>query len=147
MSQSTFDAISKYCIDNDKDFPVRNQAFAIYAQKLKDAIQNHIDKNNGRITPAQESTIHSMMESEAEIRGYVLAAEQIIADLKESAIKPYKSGFSWKDFWVSVGASVLGAFLYSVLLLVLFIVAEEQIKSWVAPMVYENRQQLDGSNK
>ncbi|MDO3383010.1 hypothetical protein [Gilvimarinus algae] len=138
MSSSAFDAISKFCLDNDKDFPVRNQAFAIYAQKLKEAIENHKQKN-GRITPAQESTIHNMMESESEIRGYVVAAERIISDIKETAIEPYKSSFNWKDYWISVSSSVLGAFFYSVLLVIMFVVAEEQIKSWVAPMVYERQ--------
>lgn len=137
MSSSPFDIISKHCIDNDIDFPIRNQAYAIYTQKLKDVIENHKLSNGGKITPKDEQTIQNMLISDIAITEYVTSAEQIISDIKQSAIDPYRNKFNWREFWVSVGSSVLGAFLFSVLLVSLVFIAEEQVKSVIAPLIYE----------
>jgi hypothetical protein len=67
---------------------------------------------------------------------YINSAAQIITDIKQTAIAPYKNKFKWGEFGVSVGASVLGAFLFLLLLIVLVYAAEEQVKSLVAPLVY-----------
>jgi len=44
---------------------------------------------------------------------YVLSSQQIVSDLQQTAIKPYLTKFNWKDFWISVSASVVGAFFFT----------------------------------
>jgi hypothetical protein len=135
-----------YCIDKDIDFPVRNQAFAIYTQKLQEAIKNHKASNGGKIAPKDEQTLQNMLISESAIKEYIGSAEQIISDIKQTAIDPYRNKFNWGDFWVSVGSSVLGAFIFSVLLVSLVFIAEEQVKSIVAPLVYEQKKEVKQNN-
>lgn len=134
---SAFDQISKYCLDNDIDFPIRNQAYAIYTVKLQDAICNHKQQNNGKITPKEELAIQNMLISEVAIKDNIIAAQQIITSIQDAAIEPYKKSFNWGEFWVSVGASIVGAFIFSVLIIGLVFVSQEQIKSVVAPILYE----------
>ena len=135
---SAFDQISKYCIDNDIDFPVRNQAYAIYTQKLKDAISNHKAQHNGRITPKEEQAIKSTLISEAAIKDSIFSAQQIITSIQDAAIEPYTKKFNLGEFWISVCASIVGAFAFSIIIIGLIFVAQEEIKSVVAPLIYES---------
>ncbi len=137
MSLSAFEVISNYCIESNIDFPIRNQAYAIYTQKHKETIENHKKSNANNITPKERKTIETALVSDSSIGEYIASAIQIISDIKQTAIAPYKNKFKWGEFWISVGASVVGAFLFLLLLIVLIYVAEEQIKSIVAPLVYE----------
>jgi hypothetical protein len=136
MSFSAFEAISKYCLDKDIDFPVRNQAYAIYTTKHKDAIESYKKSNGNNISPKETNAIEKTLISPSSMDEYINSAAQIITDIKQTAIAPYKNKFKWGEFGVSVGASVLGAFLFLLLLIVLVYAAEEQVKSLVAPLVY-----------
>jgi hypothetical protein len=85
-----------------------------------------------------------MLISDASISGYVSSAEKIISDIKQTAVEPYKNKFDWGEYWISVSSSIVGAFIFSILLVLLVFLAEEQIKSIIAPLVYE--QQEEGTN-
>lgn len=135
-----YDVVSQYCLDHNKDFPVRNHAYAIYTQKLKDSIDDYKNKYNGEITPAAEKAIRQSHISEHEVRGYVAEAERIVSFMKEDAIRPYLTRFSWRDFWIAVAASAVGAFVFSVLLLGLIYLAQEQVRSWILPATSTSEQ-------
>ena len=137
MSNTPFDIITKYCLDHGKDFPVRNHAFAIFTQKLKDAVENHKEKNEGRITPKIEDAFLQAHLSETELKGVVAEAERNIKRLEEDLLRPYKSHSVWKEFGLSVLASFAGAFVFTALLFGLFVLAEDHIRPIVQRVLHE----------
>ncbi|HEC61668.1 hypothetical protein LCGC14_3146720 [marine sediment metagenome] len=128
MSDSPFDIITKYCLDRGKDFPVRNHAFAIFTQKLKDAIENHKKNNQGKITPTIEAAFQQAQLSDNELKADVAEAERNISSMEEEILRPYRNRSRLKEFGVSVLASILGALIFTALLFGLFVLAEDQVR-------------------
>ena len=141
MSDSAFDIISKYCLDHGHDVPVRNHSFAIYTQKHKEAIEHHKKTNQGRITPKIESALETTHLAEQELRGYVAEAERIIRAAEEDLLAPYQNKSVWSGFWISVLSSTLGSFFFVLLLFLLFLLAEDQIR----PMVHRFMEPKDSA--
>ena len=119
MSNSPFDVITKYCLDHGKDFPVRNHAFAIFTQKLKDAVENHKENNQGKIAPKIEGALLQAQLSDNELKADVAEAESTIGAMEEEILRPYRDRSRLKEFGVSVMASILGALIFTALLCIM----------------------------
>lgn len=138
MNYSPFDIISKFCLDQGKDFVVRNHAFAIHTEKLKGALERHKKDHRGKITPEIEEALQKIHLNEEELREYVAEAERIIHAAEEKLLQPYqeqrRSRFA--EFTYSFLASVLGTFFFTLLLFLLFLLAEDQIRPLFQRLIY-----------
>jgi len=65
------------------------------------------------------------------IEGYISRAEATIDAAADELRKTYEKAFKLKQFWTSVLASVLAAFIYSLILIVVFWLGRNQIYTWL----------------
>ena len=124
-------------MDHGKDFPVRNHAFAIFTQKLKDAVENHKENNQGKITPKIEDALLQSQLSDSELKADVAEAERTISAMEEEILRPYRDRSRPKEFGVSVLASIFGALIFTALLFGLFVLAEDQVRPIVRRLLNE----------
>lgn len=122
----SFEKITSYCDKRGKDIMVRNHAYCIYMTLLNDAIREIPNTQKARIDASSEALL-----TKHAIEGYISRAESIIHDSNQSLISPYINSSSTNSFWVNVLSSVVGAFLYSILLIVFFYLGKDQISTWL----------------
>ncbi len=99
----------------------RNYALCIFIISLKTTIENFNKKNKKDPTPEQIEQWKSALLNEESIAGHVAKAERMILTAQEEwsrtiVVTPQKN-----KFWISVIASMVGAFLYSLLLLIIYL--------------------------
>jgi len=120
---TAFERISKYCADNGKSIFVRNVAFSIFQEKLE----------QGKITsPSLHiDSLADALLADASMFSHVMHAETMIGEqIKEDVAKGRrKDGF--RSFCVSIASGVAGNFAYSLLLVLVFVLARDQIRSWL----------------
>lgn len=134
MRKPPYELIKAYCHSEEKAIRVRNYTYCIYKEKFLSSLEKHKEENMTLTKDAIE-TIRQTLLTEDSIQHYVIVAESIIQNENETIIEPYKKTFNWPAFGYSTMSSVLGGFIYSVLLLVLFWVAGSQILSWLQSLV------------
>lgn len=121
-----FDKITEFCNARTKDVVVRNHAFCIYVNVLQKALANHENPTRQKT----ETTRTALLTDEA-IEGYVSRAESLVDNMTQAIIEPYEKQRSIRDFWRGVASSVVGSFIFTVLLILVFWLAREQIRGWL----------------
>ena len=121
-----FDKITEFCNARTKDVVIRNHAFCIYVNVLQKALANH----NNPTRQKTETTCVALLTDEA-IEGYVSRAESLVDDMTQAIIEPYEKQRVIRYFWRGVASSVLGSFIFTLLLVLVFWLAREQIHGWL----------------
>ena len=131
--KTELEVVTEYCNSNGKSSVVGSIAFSIYQQQLEELIAD--SQNNGEgLSDNEISTMRTTLLSQNSLSAHVRLAEDQLAEQTRSAIKPLLKKEGFKNFLVSVGASVIASFLYSILLIIIFVVAQEQIASWLSSL-------------
>jgi predicted PurR-regulated permease PerM len=129
MGQETmiesFDQITDYCERNNKSISIRNHAVCIYLSVLKEA--NNIPQNQ---TPARIEASKATLLTEQSIAGYVSRAESILDEYNQALIGPYKDRPN-SSFASNVLSSVIGSFVFSLIIVAAFYLGKEQVQSWL----------------
>ena len=122
----SFDKLTSYCDKRGKDILVRNHAYCIYMTVLNGAIKSIPSTQKARIEASSEALL-----TEQAIEGYISRAETIIQDTNNALIAPYIMTKTNNSFWKNVLSSVVGAFAYSLLLIIIFYLGKDQIATWL----------------
>lgn len=120
-----FDLITKYCEKHNKGVMIRNHAVCIYLSALKEVSDTTENQTLSKI-----GVIKATLLKEQSIAGYISRAESILDEYNQALIEPYKANDKGV-FWVSVASSVVGSFLFSVIILLIFWLGKEQVKTWL----------------
>ncbi|MCP4135113.1 MAG: hypothetical protein GY754_29355 [bacterium] len=132
MNKDPFEIVTEYCRSIKKGSSIRNTAFCLYYKKYLSAVKKHTAEKGGELSVAEIENIKNTLLTAEAVEHDIFLAESVFkesaAQLEVSFKKKYKRG----NFHLSLWASVLGTFIYSVLLLVVFKLAEEQVKAWLS---------------
>lgn len=126
---NAFDVITEYCLKNGKSFAVRNHAYCVYVQALDEAITR-----TGATTPRTIDNTSAALLSESAIESYVTNAERFSDQLTMEAVAKLVNDRRFKDFFYSVGSSVVGSLLFTILLVAMFWIGRDQIRSWLVAL-------------
>lgn len=126
-----FQQISDYCTRAGKSLHVRNHAFCLFVSALDNALKEHADRTGSPAKPKEAADKHDALLTEDSILGFVTRAEHLVEKAASEIREPYKATIDSKQFWMSVWSSVLASFIYSIILLIVFWVAKDQIISWL----------------
>lgn len=121
-----FEKITEFCNTRNKDIIVRNHAYCIYMNVLQKALANH-----DNLTPLRTETARLALLTDEAIEGYVSRADALVDSSTQAIIAPYENQHSTREFWRGVASSVLGSFIFTVLLVFIFWLAREQIRGWL----------------
>lgn len=130
--------VSEFCDRAGLSFQIRNHAFCLFVATLEKALRDHEAKNRSPARPKEVTDKQDALLTEDCIKGYVSRAEAIVDTAAIELRAPYEKAFNAKQFWISVGASVLAGFLYSLLLILIFWIAHDQITSWLTSLTKSN---------
>jgi len=121
-----YEAITAYCSSHGKHLAVRNHADCLYLETLREALSSQ-----ERNTPSVVENTESALLTEQAIQGYVARAESFTDGVINAALEPMLREKRHASFWDGVASSILGSFLFSILLLIVFWVGKDQIESWL----------------
>lgn len=127
--KTPFEIIGEYCQQQDKNSCVRDLAFSIYRQQFESLTKDpNIDKTS-------VDAIQKTLLSAGNLVAHVRSAEEILRKQFEDDLKPIKAQASRDTFWFAVLTGIVSNIIYSLLIIILFIVAKDQLSSWLSSLV------------
>lgn len=129
MTKTPFEIITEYSQQQEKNSCIRDLAFSIYRQQFEALTKD----------PAIDQTsidaIQKTLLSAGNLVAHVRSAEEILRKQFEDDLKPIKAQATRDLFWFSVITGIVSNIIYSLLIIVLFIVAKDQLSSWLSNLV------------
>lgn len=135
MEKSTYDYINNYCTEKydgilvqaERDYVLRKFLDSYYS-----SIQTFINDNGGRNpTDAEEKALISSLMNNNTMNSFIDSAKAYYTEYKAEIENDYQKKVDKPAFWKNVGSSVLGSFIYSILLAIIFWVGKDQIGAWL----------------
>ena len=117
-----YQIIEKYCQDNKKNNCIRDLAYSIYMQQYEDLAKD---------PTLTSEAIQRILLTDNSIQSHIRSADEALADQIELEIKRVKKEIGTKSFWLSVLTGVIGNVAYSLLLVLIFYLAKDQIGAWL----------------
>jgi len=129
VDKSTYDRISEFCAcysgglisATEKDFIIRSFLESYYS-------------TIGRHTSPSEETKQVIIDtllSELSLTNFAISANQNYEQIRSNHRNDLQKSVTRKSFWMSLGASILANLIYSFILIIIFVVASEQIATWL----------------
>ncbi len=125
--------VQEYCQQRSKSSVVTSLAYSIYQQQLEELVTENTN-GNAAPTDAEISTMKTTLLSQNSLSAHVRFAEEMLSTEVDKAITPHINKEGSKTFWTSVGGSIVANFIYSILMILLFVVAQDQIGSWLSSL-------------
>ncbi|MEZ9083934.1 hypothetical protein [Vibrio harveyi] len=130
MTEKTpFTVITDYCNAQDKSSVVRDLAYSIYRQQYESLTNDSQGDENSIIA------IKKTLLSEGNLVAHVRSAEDLLKRQFKSELEPLQAKATKDSFWLSVGSSIVGNILYSLLLIILFVIAKDQLGTWLQSLL------------
>ena len=137
MNKNSFDAIQKFCdtqketiSTNERDFIIRK-----FLESVFDAIERH-EKNNGAYPSAREiEAIEQTLLVDSNLESFADSAKKFYLSTQQSLIVDYEKKFKRTSFWRDIGIGIFSSLIYSVLLILFYIVAKDQIAGWIKELI------------
>lgn len=126
-SKTAFEIITEYCQTHEKNSCIRDLAFSIYQQQYESLINETNDKNSN-------DAIRKTLLSNGNLLAHVRTAEDMLIKQFEADLKPIQARAAKDVFWMSVVSGIVGNILYSLLLIIVFVIAKDQISSWLSSL-------------
>lgn len=137
-----FEVIADHCVRNHKSDCVRDLAFSVYRQQFESLTFNKTPALDAAAVQATEQTLLSPGSLIAHTR----AAEEILRKQFEGEAQQIQSKMKRDSFWFSVGTGIVGNIIYSLLLIILFVVAKDQLSSWLSSLVQDKPAVIEKQN-
>lgn len=133
MSSASVKAIAAYCKDNGKSAAVQAAACGLFEQQLAELIEDQTSKGSAP-SPVQEQAMVDTLLSKNSLAALVRLAEDTITPEVTKALGPLRRQQGAREFWLAVASGIVSSLIYSLLLIIVFIVAQDQLRSWLASL-------------
>jgi hypothetical protein len=148
--KSPFVIIREYCSKEKTSKLIERILFHKFEEELNELLESYRKDHNGQ-DPSQD-TINgyiSTLLSETNLSKNIKLAEEEIREELEDEINKIKKKIGNINFWKSVGASILGSFFFTILLIIIFFIAENQVKSLlhIDNAINTTQQQINSNKK
>ena len=128
----SFKTVSEYCRRSGKNIQVRNHAYCLFVTAFQNALEEHKNANNGvEPKPKEVSDKKTALLTPDSIEGYISRAEALVEASADDIRKGYERTYRIQQFKSSVLASVLAAFIYSIIIILVFLLGRDQIQAWL----------------
>lgn len=127
---SPYQLIYEYCQNEKKDKIIERILYHKYTEELTELIDSYKNDNNAK-EPTNDTIegYTATLLSKNNLSKNVRLAEEELDDVLDVKIKKIKKEIGRINFWKSVWASVLASFIFILLMIAFFLVAENQVKS------------------
>lgn len=124
-----FEVIAEYCRQQQKNTCVRDLAYSIYRQQFESLTKD------GTTDQTAIDAIQKTLLSTGNLVAHVRSAEETLRKQFEEELKPIRAKSTKDSFWFAVMTGIVGNIIYSLLLIILFVVAKDQLSSWLSSLV------------
>lgn len=138
-----FEMIADHCVRNNKSDCVRDLAFSIYRQQFESLT---LGKNPPLDAAAVQATEQTLL-APGSLIAHTRSAEEILRKQFEGEASQLQSKMKRDAFWYAVGTGIVGNIIYSLLLIVLFAVAKDQLSSWLSSLVQDKPPVVEKSSE
>jgi hypothetical protein len=128
-----FEVVTDYCGKQKKSDCVRDLAYSIYRQQFESLTVNKNPSADAATIAATEATLLSPGSLLAHIR----SAEEALKAQFEDDLKPIRRRDVNDSFWFAVATGIIANIIYSLVIIVMFVVAKDQIASWLSNLKQE----------
>ena len=150
--KSPYQQITGFCQKEKKDKIIERILYHKFMEELTE-LKDSFKKDNADNEPPNETLngyVATLLSANNLTKNIRLAEEELEDALKDKIVKIRRS-IGRSNFWKSVLSSVIGSFIFILLLIAIFIVAENQVKSLFgidgAGKTKTEQIQSDNSNK
>lgn len=138
MNKSTYDTINEYCnkktstilVQAEKDYVLR-----MFLESYYSAVEAYKNDFGTDPTEEQEKIIMNSLLNDNSLMGYVTNANTYYRSFKSEIETKYQKTLSRGSFLATVFTNVFSNVVYSALLIFLFVIAREQITSWLTGLL------------
>lgn len=127
---SPYEIVKLYCEKEKKNKIIERILYHKFEEELNELISNFKDINESTPPSSQvRNGYTTTLLSTTNLAKNTRLAEEELEDIFKGKIDAYKKKVGRVSFWKSVWAGIVASFIFTVLLIVIFAVAENQIKS------------------
>ncbi|MEA0554183.1 hypothetical protein U1P98_01100 [Lysinibacillus irui] len=135
MDKSSLDRIEKFCDKQKSTIRRTHRDFMIrrFLESYFNQISEREKKQRKSLTESEKESIREAFLDENNLQNMLIAAD----DFYETLEAQYESNFNKKNgggFLKNVFASITGSFVYSILLIIIFWVAKDQLATWLSSL-------------
>lgn len=137
MNKATYDKINEYCTtkyDGVLVQPERDYVLRKFLDSYYQAVDKYKEIHHSDPTPSEEQTIINSLLNESTLLSYVDSAKNYYEKFKINIENDFKKKQDKPLFWKSVATSVLANLIYSIILIIIFWVAKDQIATWLTQL-------------
>lgn len=137
MNKAAYDKINEYCSSRCKDVLAQAERDYVLRQFMDSyfqALQRFCEEHNTAPSPDDEQNILNSLLNDSTLHSYVISAQKSYGDFKAEIEKDYAKKTKPASFWASIGTSIFANLLYSIILILIFWVAKDQIATWLTQL-------------
>ena len=141
-TESPFEHIKKFCRDRNLVKLHERILFHKFNEDFYDLIASYETSENKAPSADIVKGFESTLLSDNTLSTNIRLADEEIDEHIEKEIKKVERKYSFGNFSLSVFASLLASFLFAIILVLIFTVAQSQIRSWVDDL-YNNHKYIE----
>lgn len=140
--QTPYSQIMEFC--KNKNVPELQSKILLHKfyKDYYDIINNYKNKENKEPTEEILKGFESTLLDETTLQGNLKLSEDEIEKALSKEIKKHDKIVSIKNFGLSVLSGVIASFIFTVLLIVILNLAQNQVKGWIDDM-YKTQQEIE----
>ena len=144
MKDKAFETIQKFCVDNKLSKLHERILLHKYYEDYYTLIEDHKKKESCDPSVDTIKGFNATLWNEMTLKTNVTLANDEIKNYTEKEINKIKRTQSNMAFWKSTLSSIVGSIIFTFLLILLFTLAQSQIKTWVNDL-YENNNKIEST--
>lgn len=110
---------------------IRDASYGHYKQQCAVVIDDFMTRNGRDPTSAEEDLLCLILRRSDSIEDCFNRTQAAYAAERNRDIDTFSKGADVSNFWSSVLSSAVGSLMYSILLVIMFYLAKDQIKTWL----------------
>ncbi|MED4632871.1 hypothetical protein P9443_08080 [Peribacillus frigoritolerans] len=136
MDKSTFDKINKFCdkqqgvSDAERDTVIRK-----FLETMFNAMTTKETQKGSPLTSREIKDIQDVFLTDGNLSNILVAAKQYHATLEDLLLQKFQKNNGKSNFWHSVWTNIAANAIYSVVLILGFILGKDLISSWLSSLV------------
>ena len=137
MDKFAFDKINHYCGNYKKTVSQIERDYVIrkFSETYFSTVEEKKAANNvPSLTQQELEDIRNVMLNDGNLESIVISAGNYYEEIKGKFLSDYKKENRLKNFGVAVLTGITSNLIYSLVIIILFIVARDQISTWIGSL-------------
>lgn len=137
MKKDTYDIINNYCTSKYKGVliqPERDYVLRKFLDSYYESIDRFTETHKCPPTSGEEQTIIDSLLNESTLLSYIESAKNYYEKFRYNIENDMKKKMDKPAFLKSIFTSILANLIYSIILIIIFFVAKDQIATWLTQL-------------